>query len=1352
MCVNGQWSTTPECYYLQPEVAPQCPENFTDTGSFCYQLSPQSPFPPTCPYKDVLPFDSYKHVVLEPVWMPVHRNTTNRLGFMQWTEATSLYKTDFNGTYAYSGHIQGKDCLVYHNTSYIVAVSCDEEHKGVCAYKKLDQLSNQLCGGIYNCRQGDFDPKSKCYCVGKQSLLHSKAEFLKPYQNVIYGLLTDEVCAIGLEKTSNGSYIWTNSLREVDYTFWSPNVTFDNSHIYGAATSSGWILTEQETSCYLFETEVQNVEPYLSLDLDLDGNTFSLKVGNPRGLKAFDEGVWVYCFTDAYWSNLVYRFPILQRVTASEDFILYQFDAYMYGAGDYWCDSFRYSDMKLVTTPVVRASSSDTIQLEFVAVLQIQYPEGINPLGYDFLQFFHNSVLSKLRRAPYTFRIMKILSLDEEQRQVGVNLHCSGPISESSNEDDEFTNVKIYITEALETFQDVQANLTEFSNSYFCIGETTGNLTWEKASAGNFETPVQLCFRNGSLLVRWCIANFINGAKWSEVEDCDIAEASAITAQLLVYRNTDDLAQVCELTKQYGKFNPLDVYVVADMFSDRASLDQSIFAEVVNNIMYIDKTVLIQSQVEMKATDRFLLILDNLIAFDASSSSSSSSSNFMLKCSKLSEMSGIIVQKDGDNLLISELKGNVSLEEILNLESLESAMWIDPVWCSSIVPTTDIVIMVMHNDALYNEVESKNVSRIFRVSVADVPIDCNSTSVKILHKMEPEENVERFCSRWNYNVDTNWGFWEKISVSRNFSSFMFCEYTDVKFSMAITSHTDKSNDDQDVTIDLIEVLESNDTVSDIIKRVHEITKRYHEFRSFDVYLLGKVLQKVSQDDDIDLTLLAYIINNVHKIKRGVLSASQNKTSATDMLLHYVDVILQNHKRQSPVKIVTDNFIIIIDDVQDTSFSGLALLYENQTFDTQVLVGDVDNDDLKGMEHLDCAVVLSSELKAAMDEDYKVIVTVFSNDGLFNEKTSNSQVVSSVFGVILPKIKTYSGPVSVFHKVGIENGEKNCVHWYYDKPSNVTGSWRKDSDGKITEDLVRCEFWHTTHFALLLLDEDQYQNESSVLDTLTIVNCSISLFGLCGVILTAILFKKWRMNTGNQILLNFVGVVILQIGMFYISEFVYQDSDDYLACVTIGAILHYAMVSEFCWMLIIALLQFKRFVVVLGGVPSRILLKVCFCGWILPVVPVVCLLVFDKESYVQARVGLCYPSGLGLYLAVWLPISIIITVNFIIFVCILYSVVCRRCEQVASGCDNEDKYHRRLAVLLFFLLGLTWTFGFLAELAFGEVFVYLFCFTATLQGYVIFLFFILFNQNTRHLYLIAFKNCFGRKLKVNYSVD
>jgi hypothetical protein len=131
---------------VQPEKLPECPEGLIDNGSVCYTLTPKSSFPPDCPFNNLMSFPLYKDIIIDkkiaPVWMPVRRNVTDGLEFLQWIEQSTLYKTDFNGTIFYEGEIKGKDCLLYYNNSYMVAVSCDEKHSAFVL------MINRICGAI----------------------------------------------------------------------------------------------------------------------------------------------------------------------------------------------------------------------------------------------------------------------------------------------------------------------------------------------------------------------------------------------------------------------------------------------------------------------------------------------------------------------------------------------------------------------------------------------------------------------------------------------------------------------------------------------------------------------------------------------------------------------------------------------------------------------------------------------------------------------------------------------------------------------------------------------------------------------------------------------------------------------------------------------------------------------------------------------------------------------------------------------------------------------------------------------------------------------------------------------------
>jgi len=119
----------------------------------------------------------------------------------------------------------------------------------------------------------------------------------------------------------------------------------------------------------------------------------------------------------------------------------------------------------------------------------------------------------------------------------------------------------------------------------------------------------------------------------------------------------------------------------------------------------------------------------------------------------------------------------------------------------------------------------------------------------------------------------------------------------------------------------------------------------------------------------------------------------------------------------------------------------------------------------------------------------------------------------------------------------------------------------------------------------------------------------------------------------------------------------------------------------------------------------------------------------SEYQLNSHTALCYPSGYGLALGVVLPIALITIVNSFMMICIVYSIY-----QALNPRRQLIIQQLRLSVLLFFLLGLTWIFGLCSYLHLGIIFSYLFCLTATLQGFVLFVYFVLLNSVNRRAWM------------------
>jgi hypothetical protein len=460
-------------------------EGLIDNGSVCYTLTPKSSFPPDCPFNNLMSFPLYKNMIIykkiAPVWMPVRRNVTDGLEFLQWIEQSTLYKTDFNGTIFYEGEIKGKDCLLYYNNSYMVAVSCDEKHSAVCAYDKSNLWSNQLCGTT-DSFQSVFSPKSVCFYEGYYLESCLKAEFIEPYQNNVFSRLGGTSFLIGLNKTQRGSYVWSSSAKEINYTFWSRDVVYDDTHWYGGLTSSGWVLKHELSWSVMCQKAAEEYFP--SLELRGKQNELTLTVVQPRGLKWYNSDVLVNCFTNAYPTSLLFRYEISSTNTTTDKNV-YTFTPYAYISGDYWCEAFGIVDSEVIRSNVVSFKHVMSESAEYIAILQVKYLEGINPLSSAIMGLIEEYVFPTLDKIEhlktyYVSRIMKIIDLDEVSRQVVVNLRFSPRTKINVSVEDEY----IIMRKSIDSLDFDQANVTNFLIADYCLTETWSNVNVANNTSG----------------------------------------------------------------------------------------------------------------------------------------------------------------------------------------------------------------------------------------------------------------------------------------------------------------------------------------------------------------------------------------------------------------------------------------------------------------------------------------------------------------------------------------------------------------------------------------------------------------------------------------------------------------------------------------------------------------------------------------------------------------------------------------------------------------------------------------------------------------------------------------------------
>ncbi|GFY34950.1 adhesion G-protein coupled receptor G4 [Trichonephila clavipes] len=302
----------------------------------------------------------------------------------------------------------------------------------------------------------------------------------------------------------------------------------------------------------------------------------------------------------------------------------------------------------------------------------------------------------------------------------------------------------------------------------------------------------------------------------------------------------------------------------------------------------------------------------------------------------------------------------------------------------------------------------------------------------------------------------------------------------------------------------------------------------------------------------------------------------------------------------------------------------------------------------------------------------------------------------------------------------------CVFW--DRTlNNNKGDWSYKGciSNIIGSTLVQCFCDHLTSFAVILElkpGSEIHKVHADILSTITYIGCSLSIFGLGMIILTFILFRKWRKDSKHKMLFHLSLALICFLLLFI---FGIMKKEPKYGCITIAVFLHYFMLASFAWMLVEAFMQYLSLVKVIGTYIPGLMQKAMLFGWGTPLLIVGITLGVNHHLY-DSGGKYCWLADDVFYFAVAGPVLAMLVLNFVIFGLILYSNTCGRQTKYLRTNQNERQETVARAKAIFcvsVLLGLSWIFGFLAIDGAKLIFQYLFAITTTLQGFFIFVFFV-----------------------------
>ncbi|XP_018326590.1 uncharacterized protein LOC108737907 [Agrilus planipennis] len=578
----------------------------------------------------------------------------------------------------------------------------------------------------------------------------------------------------------------------------------------------------------------------------------------------------------------------------------------------------------------------------------------------------------------------------------------------------------------------------------------------------------------------------------------------------------------------------------------------------------------------------------------------------------------------------------------------------------------------------------------------------------------------------------------------------------------------------------------NDT-SSVLHDVRRIVQQTKEINILDTYTIGNILYQASSTAQSifknDITEAIEIINILHDCNDSLLKQSQAILNSTDRILDATEIFLESFNISSAkdglLLYKQKNLLMLLTNPFVNNITGLVAYGSDFNsfldMDVDFLYLNSTNVELMDYEDLEIASFISNETLSQLiaqnnltEGDFKIAIMIYYNESFF--QTGKKEVDSKIISISIPgysNLLPFSVPVFFKREENDDydsNKTRRCAFWNYgiDAP-NSKGQWSSvgvEKSNLFENSIDSCIYSHLTHFALLvsnvplLVNEDDNvtyvilePEKNKELEIITLLGCVLSFCGILGIYLTAVLFSSWRRKTGNKILLQLSNATLLILAGLYLLDT--ANLQNTVWCTILGILLHYAILAKFSWMLVSALMQLYRFVKVIGPMPSHIFLKSLIVGWVLPLIPVVVATTVKFEAY---GTEMCYPRNETLYFGVLLPILLILLVNVYVFVAVMNNI---RKSHAKFSHVSKDMLRRELylAILLSFLLGIPWLFGLMIEVSYFSnflqtLFEYLFCIFASIEGFVLFFFYILLDSATRKMWCRYFNNNFYKAPSTN----
>ncbi|KAK9543134.1 hypothetical protein VZT92_000936 [Zoarces viviparus] len=296
----------------------------------------------------------------------------------------------------------------------------------------------------------------------------------------------------------------------------------------------------------------------------------------------------------------------------------------------------------------------------------------------------------------------------------------------------------------------------------------------------------------------------------------------------------------------------------------------------------------------------------------------------------------------------------------------------------------------------------------------------------------------------------------------------------------------------------------------------------------------------------------------------------------------------------------------------------------------------------------------------------------------------------------------------------------------------------NTEWKRGQSIVTCSCNHLTYFGVLMMSSNLTPEHQEILTYITLIGCSLSLLALVITVLLFITNRKIRADVSMKVHINLaIALIFLNLHLLP-SQWVATLSSTGL-CRYMALALHYFLLATFSWMALEGFHLYLLLVRVFNIYIRRYLLKLSVLGWGVPAVIVSVVVAIDRGFYGRVSLDSSNPNSTEVCYIVDTTVKMVTTVGAfgLVFVFNMVMLVVTVRHIVGFGQSREygqsdgNRAKRGACTLLGVttLLGITWglvffSFGYLTTPG-----LYLFCILNPLQGFFIFLWFVMSLRKT-----------------------